>query len=496
MKAPIPTALLALLALTSAAGQRTYHLTLDESIAIARERSYEAKSLILDSISAEHNLRSALARYRTDVSLGLDVPGYSEGVNTYTDENGRESYYSERRLDNAASLRVTQPLPTDGDFSLTSGLSTMDDYNNDERSARFSSRLSLTQPLAPLFGYNEYRNNIRLARLNHESATKQIKRNELAMVYSVSSNYYSLLSTQEGLNISRMNLEQQTEAFEMSKQKLAAGLVREVDNLQMEVDLAAARNEYDEAVFNLSSQINTFKILLGLELRDSIVLRSDLQYDVVAVDPDLAVELALKNRQEVQESAIRIEEADIRLRQSKAEALPSANLEAYYDLTGVGEDLGRRNNYWWSIDRSFIDMQERPTNFGVGLTMTVPIFNWGRHRSEIRSAEAGLLQEQMSKENTERTIEVQVRNLAAEIPSLLGRLQQQERNIPVAEKNFAITLERYTNGDVDSQVLSEARVRLNTAYRNRLNAFTNYQIALMELTRNTFYDFRLGVEVE
>jgi outer membrane protein TolC len=118
------------------------------------------------------------------------------------------------------------------------------------------------------------------------------------------------------------------------------------------------------------------------------------------------------------------------------------------------------------------------------------------HRSQIRSAEARMQQARMDKTEEERNIETEVRNLAARVQSVLGRLQQQERNIPVAEKNFEITLSRYANGDIDSQVLSEARERLNNAYVSRLDAFTAYQIALIDLMRNTFYDFQRGMAIE
>jgi outer membrane protein TolC len=494
MKTPIITVALTLVTLTAAA-QRTYHLTLDESIAIAREQSYTMRSLILDSLSAENDLRAELARYRTNVSLRLNVPNYTENVQEWSDSTGI-TYFPVERLRNSATLDISQRLPSDGTLSLSSGLSATDDYYRENRTAQFNTQLRLVQPLEPLFGYNQYRSDIRLARLSHDRALKQIQRDELAMISQVSNGYYSLLSQQESVNIARMNLDNQTEAFKMSKDKFAAGLVREVDNLQMEVDLAAAQDEYDGALLAYVSSANLFKVLIGLELADSLVLRSELRYEAVTVDPELAVELALKNRYEIQNWQIQIEQQDILLRQRKAAGLPSANLEAYYDLTGVGTDMGRLQNYWWTIDHSLADMRQRPSNFGVGLSMTVPIFNWGRHRSLIRSAEAGLQQARMGKTEEERNIETDVRNVAASVQSSLSRLQLQERNIPVAEKNFEITLARYTNGDIDSQTLSEARVRLNNAYISRLRAFIDYQMALVELMQKTFYDFQRDIPVE
>ena len=80
--------------------------------------------------------------------------------------------------------------------------------------------------------------------------------------------------------------------------------------------------------------------------------------------------------------------------------------------------------------------------------------------------------------------------LVARINSNLKRLQLLEKNVKVAEKSFDITLQRYTDGNIDSDALALERNRMNTAYTSHLNAYINYQLSLADLMRKTFYDFR------
>ena len=93
-------------------------------------------------------------------------------------------------------------------------------------------------------------------------------------------------------------------------------------------------------------------------------------------------------------------------------------------------------------------------------------------------------------------IEVEVRNLVANLKTTFMRLQLLEKNVSVAERSYGITLQRFTDGDIDSQTLALERTRLNSALRNHLVAFVDYQLLLSDLTRKTFYDFRRDAPIE
>jgi len=132
----------------------------------------------------------------------------------------------------------------------------------------------------------------------------------------------------------------------------------------------------------------------------------------------------------------------------------------------------------------------------VGLTLRIPILDWGRNRQLVRAAEARLKQNYLGKIDEERGIEVEVRNLVANLQTTLTRLQLSERTVSVAEKSYGITLQRYTDGDIDSQALALERKRLDTAQRNHLNAFVNYRLLLADLMRKTFFDFENDTPIE
>lgn len=477
-----------------AAAQQHYDLTLDRSIEIAMEKSYSMLSLKEDTEIAAQNLKSTLAAQRTRIDLTLTLPNYTESVRQ-ADESSGVKFYSVKHLTNYGGLTITQPLPTDGSIYVRSGLNNLNDYNVDTRYIDFTTRIGLRQPIQSLWGYNANRSAVKSARLAYEQSVKSLKRAELNLIYSVSSAYYNLLSLQKSAEIAQLNLERQTEAYEISKNKYESGLIREVDALQMEVDLAEAQSNYDVAVLNHASADNTFKELIGIGLHDTVSLDSNMEYEPVSVDSDFAVALALKNRLEIQERDIQIELQKLTIKQRKSARQPTINVDAYYERSGISTEAFNAG-YPTSFENTFKDFTRRPSNFGVGVTISVPIFNWGQNKANVRASEARMRQYEYSKIETERSVETEVRNLVSNLSSTLKRLQLLEKNVSVAEKSFDITLKRYSDGDIDSQSLALERNRLNTAYTSHLTAYINYQLALADLMRKTFYDFRTDMPVE
>ncbi|MDR1682412.1 MAG: TolC family protein [Candidatus Symbiothrix sp.] len=465
----------------------TYRLTLEESIEIAKEKSYRMQTLNQELRIAEYNLKTTTSRLKTHISMDLSLPEYTETVRQKADSTG--VFFSVKELTYSSGLTINQPLPTDGNIYIQTGVATYKDYYAGTRSSNLNTRIGFRQPLDALYGYNAIRSELKRAQLAYEQSNKSLKRAELNLVYEVSSAYYNLLSLQKRAEIAQLDLERQTEAFEISKNKYEAGLIREVDALQMEVDLADVQSTYDMAVLSQQSSINTFKELLGVELNDSISLSSDLNYKIIVVDPEKAVQLALENRLEIREQEIQIELQKLDIKRQKANGMIRGSINAYLEKIGIANpdaSIGILE----SIKNSYTNYQDRPYNYGIGFTISIPIFDWGENRSMVRAAEARLKQYTLNKRQEERSIETEVRNLAAGINSNLKRLQLLEKNLAVAEKSFAITLQRFSDGDIDSQSLALERNRLNTAYSSHLGAYISYQLSLADLMRKTFYDFR------
>ncbi len=160
-----------------------------------------------------------------------------------------------------------------------------------------------------------------------------------------------MLSYHERLNIAQLSLNKQQEAYSIAQNKYSAGLIREVEALQMEVDLSEAANNYDIERVDYSSQIDLFKERLGIDLRDSVVVKSDPGYNLVLVDVEKAVSLAMENRLELKENEIQIELAQMEIKKRKAEGMINGDI----DSQSMALERERLNNAYISRLESFIN---------------------------------------------------------------------------------------------------------------------------------------------
>ena len=257
----------------------------------------------------------------------------------------------------------------------------------------------------------------------------------------------------------------------------------------MEVDLAEAQNNYDLSLIDQSSALNNFKNMLGIELEDSIVISSNMEYDIVLVSAEQAVQSALENRLEIREQEIQLEMDRMNIKRQKSEGMITGNLTAYYERSGVSK-LENTNGLETSFNESVADFKVRPENYGLGFTINIPLIDWGQNRALVRAAEARMEKNRIRQEEIRRNIQREVIDLTNDVSSSLKRLQLLEKNVSVAEKSFEITRSRFSDGDIDSQALALERDRLNNAYLSHLSAYINYQLKLSDLLRKTFYDFK------
>ena len=474
--------------------QEIFRLDLGTSIQLAKQQNNNMLILKERLSGASFNLKAATSQFKTHVDLDLTIPQYDETIRQYEDSLGL-SFYPVRQNRVNSYLVVNQPLPTDGFLYLRTGFQNFTDYNANDHNAQLSSSIGLRQPIEAFFGFNNIKLGYKQAKLSYELTLKQLNRQELDLVYIVSQAFYGLLSAQEEMEIARMNLERQQEAYTIAQSKFEAGLIREVESLQMEVDHSAAVNNYENSRVNYASQHNLFKESLGINLSDSIVIQSDLDYNSVIVDVEKAVDLALSTRLELRENEIQIELQEMIVKRQKAAGMISGDIMLNYNFIGVKKN-SRDIPIGTTFDQTWQNLMDRPGSFGIGLTASIPLIDWGENRARVRSSEAILKQNRLQLKGEKVSIEREIRGMVDQLHSNLSSLQLSNKSVIVAQKSFDISRQRYVNGEIDSQALALERDRLNNTYTSRLRSYINYKLGLSDLMRKTFYDFEKNISME
>ena len=494
-------AVLLLLASVSslAQDQDTLRLSLQQSLNIALDKSYDIQVLRQSNISAERNLWAAKAAYRTNVTSSIYAPIYDEGFKLIevADGNPVAKKYGDYRI--RGVLDINQPMPwlplgggtltfrSEG-YQIQSWTPSGLDPNEDIKSKQFYTSLSVRLN-KPLFTINTLALNLKQAELSFERQDRVFKRSELDLVYQVTSAFYRLHQRTETHRINQEKVARQEKIYLTTTNKFKAGLIAEVEAMQAEVDLLQYRNDAKSSEGALKEEEASFKQLLNLPLDAPVALLTDLNPKPIYVDVDKAVALALENRSEIVEQLIDIEQQKISIRQVDAEVAIKGSLSAYYDFSGFSRaDLPYSSSTKDLFESSWEVLRDTP-NRGVTFELEVPIFDWGKNRAQVQSAKANLIKEELALDNLKVTIRREVEDVVRSVQESFDRVQILTKSSEVSQRSFDISLQRFANGDITSTELDRASEKLNTAKLSYLSAYMEYQLALADLKRKTLYDF-------
>lgn len=467
-------------------------LTLDESINIALDESYEIKLLEQSNIIAELGLKSARAAFNTNITSTFSLPAFNEGFKLIEVTQGTPvpKQYGDFKVQGA--IDINQPMPWlplgGGTLTFRSEAFQINSWDPalDLKSDRVftSLRLFLNKPL---FTINRLALNMKQAELAYERQSRTFKRSELDLVYNVTSAFLQFYQRAQQHEINLEKVARQDDIYQTTKNKFNAGLIAEVDAMQAEVDLIEFKNDLKTSEGALEAQEAFFKQLVGIPLNVKVKVITEMELKPIQVDLENAVAIALKSRSEIAEKEIDIEYQKISIKEIDARVSVEGNLTGYYDFSGYstlpyGATTGELFEDSWTI------LQKTP-NRGLTFNLTIPIFDWGKNRADVHAAEAQLYQNELGLKNLYVTIEREVRDVVRTLYETFDRVQMLAKSKEVSEKSFDISLQRFANGDITSVELARASDQLNTAKLSYLTAYNTYKLSIADLKRKTLYDF-------
>lgn len=459
-------------------------LTVDRSLDIAVENSPNMKQTELALEQSQERLNAQRARLKSQFSITLNPFEY-EKTNRFDQQTGE--WFLNESASSGGTFAINQRiLPTDGELTLVNRFSYDFSYSESDFAANpenrtYNNRLYL-QFTQPIFTYNRTRMELEKVELDYEASLLRYLLMRLSLERDVSRDFYAVYSNQMRLSIAQEELKNNMESYNIISNKVEGGLLALEELYQAEVNLATSRSTVFSAELNLENSMDQFKVLIGLPLDNGIMIAAEVQADTIEVNQEMAIDFALANRMELREREIDIENANFNLVQAR-----STN-----EFAGsVTASIGVQGN-----DELFTKLFETPTNTpAIGLTLSIPLFDWGERKSEIKAAEAGLKSSQLSYQIERIDIEVNIRSIIRNLKNLENQISIQEMSVENAQLAYGINLERYRNGDLTSMDLGLYQSQLSEAKMALTNAIIDYKIELLNLKIQTLYDFEAKLPI-
>ncbi|MDR1056109.1 MAG: TolC family protein [Prevotellaceae bacterium] len=479
---------------SAAKAQDTIILTYEQAVDIALKKSYTILSHDESRQASQYDYLYYKAQFKPRLDFNVSTPSWDEGLRGVDQVNDLPVYNSYSSMQFGGDLRFTYVLPTGGNLALsgtmyhetykTSFLNELGDYETLKRKQAYSKfGIIFNQPI---FTKNTLRENLKAAEYRYQQTEAYFTRAQMDIVYDVTVAFYRLYQADYERKINEERVRNSTEALRIARLKQETGNIPEGDVLITEINVAQNNARLSESVGLYETEKDAFKLLIGLELKHDVDIIAKTDFEPTAIDLEIAIDQALQNRMEIKENEYDIKLQNIQVDKAKREREFKGNVLAYYDLTGLGTDGSGVGDRFQS---SFDDLTVRPPNRGITLTLSYPIYDWGRGRNIVKREKIRLKAEELKLENTKRTIEKEIREVVRTVYEAENRFRINQKNIESASRSYKINQLRFENGDITGQELALEQERLSQVQLDYISSYITYQLALADLKRKTMWDF-------
>lgn len=389
----------------------------------------------------------------------------------------QENQTRQRELDVSTARNARLPDLNGGaseSFSFGRGL-TMDNTYANKSTSSTSLQLSTS---VPLFTGGRIPAQLRLARLNLEASTADLAKARESMALQVAQQYIQVVYGEELVAVARRQVSIDSMQVARLTAMLAAGKASRAEVAQQEATLAASRmtlttTESDRqlALLNLSQLLELptpdgFSVVMPTaNPAESVPSPDDIYAEALGVKPEIAVEqLRLKGT----ECSIQIARAALYPQLSLSGSLGTS----YYKTSGMsGDGFGKqmKNNF----------------NQGIGLSLSIPIFNRFQTRNAIRSARIDSDNQRLALDNAKKTLYKEIQQVWQNTVSADARLASSLVAKQSSAEAFELVRAKYENGKATVTEFNEAKNNLlraeSDATRARCEAL--YQRSLVQFYR-------------
>ena len=326
--------------------------------------------------------------------------------------------------------------------------------------------------LQPVYTGGRVLESIRMAQHQQALAGNQAKALNDAVCYQTDIQYWSAVARQEIVDVAEDFRNSIAALVKTIKERVEVGLVDPQDLLMAEVKLNEAEYQLLQAQSNFETGRMALNSMIGVRLEQPTEL--DAQIPLVVVSDSLWLSTGM-GRPEIQMAydKIRIAESTKKLNDSQFKPQFYVGVEGSYSSPGY--------NFKKDLD----------PNYAVYAKVSVPIFEWGKRRSEKRvsSFRIGMAEDNLNKVVDRVELEVSVARKA--LSQAIERVRLSESSLAKAEENEAKAVERYNEGKVSVVEVIDAQTYRQTSQVNYVQAKAAAQGHYSELIKaHHSYDYR------
>jgi outer membrane protein TolC len=385
-----------------------------------------------------------------------------------------------------------------------------------------------TQPLWRGLRFDQNRRLIEIAKKNLGLTDAQFRQRTIDVITQVQRAYWDLVFALRNLQIQRDAVKDARTQLEHNKRLVEEGMLAPIDVVAAEAQVSGYEQSVYTALEDVGRAENNLKNLIAENRQSPFWNVSIIPTDSVDVAPPVisvteAMETAMTNRPELQQSNAAREVNEINQRFFREQTKPQIDLVGSYGVVGLAGDVSTSvlgnpltnstqqlrdrvnelsllnglqplpppaattfpENLVGGLGQSFVNLAaNRYNNFRVGVQLNLPIKNRTAEAQLGRSLVEGK-QIATQREQLEQVIQVDVRNALQSVRTAQSRLRAAAVARNASELQYTSEQRKFDIGQSTLFLVLERQTALTTARGNELRAQTDLNKAIAELQRAT-----------
>ena len=327
-----------------------------------------------------------------------------------------------------------------------------------------------------LFTYNRTKLSLKTLELNLENAQLNYSMQKLNLEMQVTQLFYNVYLAQMSLNIAQDEFTNTQKSYEITQNKVTAGISAKEELYQAELNFATAKSTLENAQVTLDNNKDQFKQYIGMDILEEMTVMTDVAFNPVNVDVKKAIEYGLNSRMELRQREIDVTNAQFQLIRTNSLNEFRGDLNLSIGIIGVNETLP--------------DIYKNPTNNPrVSVSFNVPLWDWGEKKARIKAQEAVIETQEINQTEQKKQITVDIRKVYRSLQNQTNQIEIAAQNEKNAQLTYEINLERYANGDLTSMDMNLFQTQLSQKKMSYAQALINYKVELLNLKIQSLYDF-------
>ena len=291
-----------------------------------------------------------------------------------------------------------------------------------------------------------------------------------ASIYKI---YYQLVVSKQQVELLDANIERFEKLLKDTRIIYENGFAEKLDVDKVNVALTNLQTEKIKALNQIENGYLGLKLLMGMPVKEELVLTDTLSYDQVRDDVLDPGRFDYADRKEYQYAELGILLNQYNIRRYKLSHLPTLSLNGYYNKNA------QRNKFNFFGNGDWFDIS------AVTLNLNIPIFSGFSTKAKIQKAKLELEQSVNQREYLKISIDNDLQVAKNNFRSAISTLDFQKKNMELAENVYQQTKKKYEAGTGSQTEINTAQTDLKTAQTNYITALYDAIIAKVDFLKAT-----------